>query len=102
MVEGDILKYISKVMLSVIVVALSTNALVTHAATNTYLAVNGRDVLEARVSGNITTYTPSFGNNDHRDYMLYMVSGRGDTIGAGVQWWKHPSYGLMNRLIVYI
>lgn len=56
----------------------------------------------AGVSGTITTYTPSFGSNDHRDYMVYMVGGAGHTIGAGVQWWKHPYYGLMNRLIVYV
>lgn len=96
--RGQLLTYIMAMVLSI---ALLTN-MVVYAATDTYLAVNGANVSEVGVSGNISTYTPSFGNNDHRDYMLYIVNGNGHTIGAGVQWWKHPYYGLMNRLIVYI
>ncbi|GBC73499.1 hypothetical protein HRbin04_00902 [archaeon HR04] len=75
-----------------------------YAATDTYTAVNSNKY-EYGSRGTITSYKPAITNNvssDHRDYMVYTVSGKKHTIGAGMNWYKTNAGSIIGWLMVYV
>ncbi|MEO9364496.1 MULTISPECIES: hypothetical protein [Candidatus Nitrosocaldus] len=87
-------------IIAVIVLALP----LAYAATDTYTAVNSNKY-EYGSSGTITSYKPAITNSvssDHRDYMVYTVSGKKHTIGAGMNWYKTNAGSIIGWLMVYV